>query len=53
MIGIGANRYGVGDSEKLYLPLKEILKRFHELGGKVIDAAPSYKRVRKQYSVTL
>ena len=43
IIGLGTNRYGVGqDAEKRAL-LSAALKRFHELGGTVIDKAPMYR----------
>lgn len=42
VIGIGTNRYGVGDDPEAQAPLKETLARFAELGGKVIDTAQSY-----------
>lgn len=41
-IGIGTNRYGVGASEAERAPLRATLKKFQELGGKVIDTAPMY-----------
>lgn len=43
IMGIGTNRYGVGDSVEARAPLREALARFHELGGRVIDTAPSYR----------
>jgi aryl-alcohol dehydrogenase-like predicted oxidoreductase len=43
MIGLGTNRYGV-DSPQERVPLKEVLRRMAELGGKVIDTAPAYGR---------
>ncbi len=43
IMGIGTNRYGVGDAADARAPLREALARFHELGGKVIDTAPSYR----------
>ena len=43
VIGIGTNRYGVGSSEAARAPLRATLKRFHELGGTLIDTAPIYK----------
>lgn len=42
-IGIGTNRYGVGASEEERAPLRATLKRFAELGGRVIDTAPVYR----------
>ena len=41
-IGIGTNRYGVGASEADRAPLRATLKKFQELGGKLIDTAPMY-----------
>jgi len=43
IIGLGTNRYGVGPSEAVRAPLLAALKRFRELGGTVIDTAPSYR----------
>ena len=43
IMGLGTNRYGVGDSVDARAPLQEALARFHELGGAVIDTAPSYR----------
>ena len=43
IMGIGTNRYGVGDSAEARAPLREALERFHEWGGRVIDTAPSYR----------
>ena len=42
-IGLGTNRYGVGTSAEERAPLLAALKRFHELGGTVIDTAPGYR----------
>ena len=42
VIGIGTNRYGVGDDQNARNTLKEALKKFHELGGTLIDTAPTY-----------
>lgn len=42
VVGIGTNRYSVGDSEAERSPLRATLKTFAELGGKVIDTAPGY-----------
>jgi aryl-alcohol dehydrogenase-like predicted oxidoreductase len=41
-IGIGTNRYGVGNSEDERAPLRATLKLFAELGGKIIDTAAVY-----------
>lgn len=43
IIGLGTNRYGVGPDESARVPLRAALKRFAELGGSVIDTAPSYR----------
>jgi aryl-alcohol dehydrogenase-like predicted oxidoreductase len=43
IIGLGTNRYGVGDSPDARAPLREALARFHEWGGSVIDTAPAYR----------
>ncbi len=43
VVGIGtARRYDVGPAPGERAPLKEVLRRFKEMGGKVIDTAPSY-----------
>jgi aryl-alcohol dehydrogenase-like predicted oxidoreductase len=41
-IGIGTNRYGVGDNAAERVPLRATLKLFAELGGKIIDTAAVY-----------
>ena len=41
-IGIGTNRYGVGESEAERAPLRATMARFVELGGKVMDTASVY-----------
>lgn len=41
-IGIGTNRFGVGAAETERAPLRATLKKFAELGGKLIDTAPAY-----------
>jgi len=41
-IGIGTNRYGVGESEAERAPLRATMARFVELGGKVMDTASIY-----------
>lgn len=43
IMGLGTNRYGVGDSADARAPLREALARFHEWGGSVVDTAPSYR----------
>jgi aryl-alcohol dehydrogenase-like predicted oxidoreductase len=41
-VGIGTNRYGVGDSEEDRAPLRDTMARFVELGGQVMDTAAVY-----------
>ena len=41
-IGAGTNRYGVGPSPDDRAPLKATLRRFHELGGAILDTAAVY-----------
>lgn len=41
-VGIGTNRYGVGESEAERAPLRDTMARFVELGGKVMDTAMIY-----------
>jgi aryl-alcohol dehydrogenase-like predicted oxidoreductase len=43
IVGLGTNRYGVGDDADARAPLEESLARFHELGGTLVDTAPSYR----------
>ena len=43
VVGLGTNRYGVGDSAEARAPLRAALQRFTELGGTVIDTAPAYR----------
>ena len=43
IIGLGTNRYGVGDDAEKRALLRAALARFHELGGTVIDTAPMYR----------
>jgi diketogulonate reductase-like aldo/keto reductase len=43
IVGVGTNRYGVGNDASLRVPLQAALARFHELGGTVIDTAPMYR----------
>ena len=47
IMGIGTNRYGVGDDRSLRVPLRDALRRFHALGGAVIDTAPGYRTSEK------
>lgn len=43
VIGIGtARRYDVAASERELAPLREVIRNFTRLGGKLIDTAPSY-----------
>src|SRR5215208_3096143 len=43
VIGIGtARRYDVGATAEERAPLREVLRRFAEMGGKLVDTAPSY-----------
>ena len=43
IVGIGtARRYEAVTTEAERAPLREVLRRFKEMGGKVIDTAPSY-----------
>lgn len=42
-IGLGTNRYGVDGSDAARAPLKAALRRFHELGGTLVDTAPQYR----------
>ena len=42
IIGIGTARHYEGTTEAERAPLREVLRQFKELGGKVIDTAPSY-----------
>ena len=43
VIGLGTNRYGVGDDAEQRAVLRAALQRFHALGGTVIDTAPMYR----------
>lgn len=43
VIGVGTNRYGVGNDAELRAPLKAALQTFHSLGGTVVDTAPGYR----------
>lgn len=43
VIGLGTNRYGVDTSEAARAPLRDVLRRFHALGGTLIDTAPQYR----------
>jgi aryl-alcohol dehydrogenase-like predicted oxidoreductase len=41
-LGVGTNRYGVGDSTEARAPLRESLAAFHALGGQLIDTSEEY-----------
>jgi len=43
VIGLGTNRYGVGDDADKRALLQSTLERFHQLGGTVVDTAPMYR----------
>lgn len=43
VVGLGTNRYGVGETDAERAPLRAALARFNELGGQVIDTAPGYR----------
>lgn len=43
VIGLGTNHYGVDESEASRAPLRAALRRFQQLGGKLIDTAPGYR----------
>jgi aryl-alcohol dehydrogenase-like predicted oxidoreductase len=43
IIGLGTNRFGVGDDSQKRALLQATLRRFHQLGGTVIDTAPMYR----------
>ena len=43
IIGIGTNRYGVGDNAEALAPLRATLAMFAGHGGSVIDTAPGYR----------
>ena len=43
IVGVGTNRYAVGNSAAERAPLREALARFRTLGGTVIDTAPMYR----------
>lgn len=47
IVGLGTNRFGVGESEAARAPLRAALERFHRLGGAVIDTAPMYRTSEK------
>lgn len=42
IIGVGTNRYGVGNDSGKRAVLQDALARFHQLGGTVVDTAPMY-----------
>jgi aryl-alcohol dehydrogenase-like predicted oxidoreductase len=43
VVGLGTNRFGVETAE-LKAPLRDVLRRMVELGGRVVDTAPAYGR---------
>lgn len=48
VIGLGTwQTFDVGSSEAARKPLRQVLRRFVELGGKVIDSSPMYGRSEK------
>ncbi len=46
VIGLGTNNFSVQTEEEL-TPLREVLRRMAELGGKVVDTAPGYGRAEE------
>ena len=43
-VGLGTSRtFNVGETEDERAPLLEVVRLFHELGGTVLDTAPSYR----------
>ena len=44
IIGLGTNRYGVDELAASRAPLRAAIKRFHTLGGTLIDTAPRQKQ---------
>ena len=42
VVGIGGRNYRVGPSAEVRAPFKATLRQFAELGGKIVDTAPSY-----------
>jgi diketogulonate reductase-like aldo/keto reductase len=48
VIGLGSwQQFDVGNSAEERAPLKEVLKKMHELGGRIIDASPMYGRAEQ------
>src|SRR5690348_17233607 len=48
VIGIGtARRYDVAASEADLAPLREVVRSFTRMGGKLIDTAPSYGKAEE------
>ncbi len=43
VIGIGTNRYGVGNDTEAITPLRAVLAKYAEFGGGMIDTAPGYR----------
>lgn len=46
VVGIGTNRYGVNTPEEIK-PLRDVIQKLSELGGKVIDTARGYGRAEE------
>ncbi len=47
-VGLGTSRtFNVGATAEERAPLKEVLRLFHELGGTVLDTAPSYRNAER------
>jgi diketogulonate reductase-like aldo/keto reductase len=47
-LGLGTSRtFDVGASPEERAPLKEVLRRFVQLGGKIVDTSPMYGRAEK------
>lgn len=42
IIGLGTNRFGVGDSADARAPLRDALNAFYDWGGGLVDTAPMY-----------
>lgn len=47
VIGLGTNRWVAAGSESAIADLRATLKAFNEMGGRVIDTAPSYRSSEK------
>jgi len=46
VVGIGTNRYGVNTPEEI-APLRDVLRKLADLGGKVVDTARGYGRAEE------